>query len=245
MKVKIWTLHASLSDGDRTHTFGSETAAEARYAEYVTEMWSDWEEGEMPTDPHEAYGQMLETPTFNDFLNLETHEVDVPFPAFDPNIEAALCVWEWWQHEDRNELWEKVADGVGSPGMRMVAVQAGQIVLTVYDLMTARGLEFTYAYDFDFVPAVCEQLDWNKLVENNQYGDGSYRPDPAPLLDHMMRLNPNQFHDRWIDDAKAEAAKQWKYPALVDDHEDSIDRTETPAAWVKRIGEKHALTPAA
>lgn len=247
MKQTIWIVSYDESrNGVGSSPHGTLEAAEAEFKTMVTAAWEDWADGEvMPENAHAAYQWLLDNVgSFSDTYEIEQHEIDVPFPKFDVNIEAALCSWEWLLSKDQDELWASVADGIGSPGMRMVSVHAGQIVLSVYNLMEARGYEFTYAYDFDFVPAVLSQLDWPTLVDNNQYGDGSYRPDPAPMLDRMMKEHPEQFADRWIDDARREAKKQWGYEELVSDHEDSIDRTETPAEWVRRIGTKYDLIPA-
>ncbi|WP_454287209.1 hypothetical protein [Rhizobium arsenicireducens] len=246
MKIKTYIVTWSdpiNNSGISPH--GTKAAAEVEFREMVAAAWDRKDLSDpMPTDAHEAY-EILAQDLDNEYsYEIEEHEIDVPFPDFGPDIEAALCCWEWLLSPDRDQMWESVADGVGFPGMRMVSVHAGQIVLSVHDLMEARGLEFTYAYDFDFVPAVLEQLDWPTLVENNQYGDRTYRPDPAPMLDHMLKTMPDRFSDQWLDDAKREAKKQWAYEDLVSDHEDKIDRTETPAEWVKRIGEKYDLTPA-
>ena len=249
MKQKIWIVNFDDStNGAGSSPHGSLEAAEAEFREMITAAWDSYcenSEQTMPADPYDAYQWMQDNISiFSDHYEIEEHEIEVPFPDYNTDIEASLCVWEWLLSSERDELYESVADGIGSPGMRMVSVQAGQIVLSVHDLMEARGLEFTYSYDFDFVPAVLEQLDWPTLVENNQYGDRTYRPDPAPMLDHMLKTMPNHFSDRWLYDAKREARKQWNYEDLVSDHEDKIDRTETPAEWVKRIGEKYDLTPA-
>lgn len=242
MKQKIWIVSYDDFDGIGSTPFGTEVAANAEFNTMVSAMWERLHPGK--PEPDNAYDVMTEDLDCDFSYSVDEYDIDVPYPKFDVNIEAALCSWEWILEKADDPRIDPHFDGLGSPGMRMVSVQAGQIVLTVYDLMEARGLEFTFSYDFDFVPAVLDQLDWEKLTENNQYGDGTYRPDPAPLLEHMLKTMPDRFSDRWMTDATSEAKKQWSFPGMLDEFEDRIDRTETPAEWVKRIGEKYDLMPA-
>lgn len=251
MKITIWTLATHSRDmGLQTQTFGTETEAREAFKSEVDNTWDNWchhleDDVVKPEDPQEAYDLLNEEINdFYDYILLESEEMDVPFPNYGFEIEATLCVFEWLDAKERYEKMQAIWDGFGVGGMRMSSVQAGKIVLTVHDLMEAQGYEFTWAYDYDFVPAVLEQLDWETLVDNNQYGDQSYRPNPAPILAKMMADNPERFSDTWLETAKREAKKQWCYEELVTDHEDSIDRTEAPADWVRRIGEKYNLTPA-
>lgn len=157
-------------------------------------------------------------------------------------VEAALCAWEDMCERRDSALLRPHFEHLGSAAMRMVSQQAGYIAMQVYDLMETRGFEYIGAYDWEFVPAVLNRLNWTLLCEDNQYAGPPYEPDLDVILDDMM-ATMGDFSDSWLENAKREAKKQWKYEALVTDHEDKIDRTETPAAWVKRIGEKYDLTP--
>lgn len=177
-------------------------------------------------------------------VQFEGREIDVEFPFYGPEIEAALCCWEWMNHDDQYKTYQSLWEDYGSGGMRMTAVQAGQIVLTVYDLMEAQGYEFVGAYDFEFVPFVLAELDWPTLVDDNQYKKGGYRPDPAPILAKFMADHARDIHDVWIDKAKKAGTKLWGYTGLTDDHPELIDRTQDPEAWVKEMGEDLELTPA-
>jgi hypothetical protein len=251
MKITIWSVATDSRDmGLQTQTFGTEKEARAAFKAEVDSIWSTWsdhlhDEPDQPEDPQDAYDLLNEEiDDFSDYILLDSQEVDVPFPDYGHEIEAALCAWEWMNEKPQYEKYAELWDAFGSPGMRMASVQAGKIVLTVHDLMEAKGFDYTTAYDFQFVPGVLEQLDWNTLVDNNQYGDSSYRPDPEPILVKMMADHPEDFSDHWLETAKAEAKKQWAFPELVTEHEDSIDRTEKPADWVRRIGEKYGLSPA-
>jgi hypothetical protein len=242
MKIKIWTVNYDDFNGIGSSPHGTEAAARAEFDLMVRAMWERLHPDE--PQPDDAYKVMTEDLDADFAYSIDEQEIEVPFPSYSFEIEAALCVWEWMNLEANVAKFDNLWGDYGTGGMRMSAVQAGLIVNTVYALMEARGLEFTYAYDFDFVPAVLEQLDWPALVDNNQYGKGTLRPDPAPLLDKILADHPDKFHDLWLDTAKREAIKQWGYEDLVRDFEDRIDRTEKPAEWVERIGNKYDLTPA-
>jgi hypothetical protein len=158
--------------------------------------------------------------------------------TFDYNaVMTCMMVWEWIDQNDT--LVEEVRDDIGSYGMRDCAIRAGEIVDAVYALMESKQLYHDHSFDWEFVPAICEHLDWPALAQETQWQGERYEPDLEALL-----ANVKDVGDLWIDTAKAAAKKQWAYPELVDDHADSIDRAEPPADWVKRIGEKYDLTPA-
>lgn len=173
-------------------------------------------------------------------VEYEGREIDVPFPKYSCEIEGALCAWEWFL--DNTEKMDEYLDGIGYAGMRMVSVQAGQIADQIYKLMESRGFEYIGAYDWEFVPAVMERIDWPAIIADNQYGRDPYQPDLAAILDDMIE-KMTDFSDRWLEEAKREADKQWGYAALVDDCADVIDRTMKPSDWVKAMGEDLDLTP--
>lgn len=165
-------------------------------------------------------------------------------PGLSVLLEAALCAWEHILDNHKTALWKEWLEKIGYSAMRHCSMQAGEIALAVFELMESKGFEHHDAYDWEFVPDVLHLLDWDKLVEHNQYGGPAYEPDLETILATMMANRPDSFVDTWIEEARREAKKQWCYEDLVSDHDDKIDRTETPAEWVKRIGEKYDLTPA-
>lgn len=182
-------------------------------------------------------------------------------------VEGALCAYEWMLgvREDNiaiNDLW----DAIGSPGMRMVSIQAGDICDRAFKLMESMGYEFTDAYDFEFVPTICAMLDWAALCDDNQWDRGRYDPDihamvvtmiaadRAGCCDPMRRsfqkkdkaaLTPEQF----VAECRIEADRQWCYGDLVPDHPERVEEAmkagEDPAEFIEWLGEKYDLTPRA
>lgn len=182
-------------------------------------------------------------------------------------VEGALCVYEWMLGARENiNLIEGWWDTLGSPGMRMASIQAGDICDRAYKHMESIGYEFTDAYDFEFVPAVCGMIDWNALCNDNQYDRGRYDPDihamvvtmiaadRARCCDPMRRSfqrtdkaspTPEQFVARCC----AEAELQWGYAGLVSDHmervQEAMKADEDPAEFIEWLGQKYDLTPRA
>lgn len=97
-------------------------------------------------------------------------------------VEGALCVRDWMLENQDNPKLKEWQDGLGSPGMRMLAMQAGDICDRAFKHMESSGYEFVGAYDFEFVPDVCARLDWDALANDNQYDKGRYEPDIAALV---------------------------------------------------------------
>jgi hypothetical protein len=104
-------------------------------------------------------------------------------------VETALCVWEWLLEQggrqqngnDINMMIAELFDAYGSGGMRSSAVQAGVIVDKAF-AEYEKHLEFGECFDWEFVPMVCRALDWDHLLQNNQYGDGCWTPDIPALV---------------------------------------------------------------
>ncbi|MFB2553929.1 hypothetical protein [Ensifer soli] len=143
---------------------------------------------------------------------------------------------------------KQVWSDLGASAMRHCAMQAGEIVLAVWDRMLSRTIAFDGTYDWDFVPAVLNRLDWPRLTRHNQYGGAVYAPDPDAILADMMAQVPEQFEtpqQRWLAEERHAAGQIWAYPDLVEDHDERIDLDEPPAEWSRRIGDQYDLTPAA
>ena len=96
-------------------------------------------------------------------------------------VEAALCAWEWMLDERQGKLSDQF-EKLGSAAMRHCSQQAGDIALRVHEHMRAQGYEFIGSYDWEFVPAVLERLDWEALCADNQYNSGIYDPDIAEIF---------------------------------------------------------------
>jgi len=123
--------------------------------------------------------------------------MDGTFSAFD--TEASLCVWEWlidqWNDQskgngtDTSDINDTTIKGLfenhGWSAMRSVAMQAGKIVAELYDhCETHSGFEHLTetSLDWEFVPMICAEMDWEKLADDNQYGKATWAPDPKELI---------------------------------------------------------------
>lgn len=167
-------------------------------------------------------------------------------------LEASLCAWEHMNERRDDALYGPYFENMGSAAMRACAPQAGRIADAVYRKVEEEGYAFEGAFDFEFVPAVLDCLDWQALVEDNQFNGAPYRPKIFTLMLEVMRANPAAFTrlDRkaeWMTKAKAECVKQWQYPDLLSDHQESTDAAyeagQDPATFVRLLGEKYDLTP--
>lgn len=181
-------------------------------------------------------------------------------------VEGALCAWEWMcdqrneegkgGHEQLNEIW----DGVGAGGMRMCALQAGDICDRTFKHMESLGYEFMGAYDWEFVPELCSRLDWVALCNDNQWNQGRYDPDIDELLNvmitaEMATVEPGKrrFHkevmtpENYIALCRTEAERQWGYADLVSDHPERItaamEEGLSPTRITYELGKKYDLTP--
>lgn len=110
-------------------------------------------------------------------------------------VEGALCAWEWMLGNQGHPKLDEWHDRLGSPGMRMLAMQAGDICDRAFKHMESSGYEFVGAYDFEFVPDVCARLDWDALAKDNQYSDGLYEPDIPALVTTMITADKAQQTD--------------------------------------------------
>lgn len=170
-----------------------------------------------------------------------------PEPKFtDLQMEAALCAWEHLIEKRETSTFAHLFDALGSGGMRLAAIRAGNIALTVYEHMEARNISFSLAYDISFVPAVLDLLDWPKLIEHSLYAGQPYEPDHKAIFDQILEDMPADFHEEdpaadWTRRARAAAQRLWSYPDLISDHADAADRAradgESPEAFAKALGE--------
>lgn len=177
-------------------------------------------------------------------------------------IEGALCAWEFMIDEmnlpDGKVSvipdFKSICDNLGMASLRCISMQAGAISCDVYAHMESQGYEFTMPYDWEFVPAVVRRLDWQKLIDDNQFAGAPYVADVATILAEMIAATPGDFHKRdlqgeWINAARREAERQWCYAGLIEDHSDKCEAAfasgEKPADFVRLLGEDYGLTPAA
>lgn len=182
-------------------------------------------------------------------------------------VEGALCAWEWLlevRAKPTGEVGQIIDgwwDGLGSPGMRMCAMQAGDICDRAFKHMEAMGYEFAGAYDFEFVPDLCAMLDWNALCGDNQFNDGIYDPDIDALVvamiaaeksrqpDHKRRLfqSTTPTPEEYIAACRREAERQWGYGDLVSDHPERItaamEAGQSPTEITYELGVKYDLIP--
>ncbi len=176
-------------------------------------------------------------------------------------VEGALCVFEHIIENREQEPYKDLLEGLGWSAMRMVSIQAGDICDRAFKHMESLGYEFGGAYDWEFVPAVCDRLDWDALCNDNQYNRGHYdpdidnlvnvlitaemarEPDPGKRLFHKEEMTP----DDYIALCRTEADRQWGYADLVSDHPEQItaamEAGQTPTEITYELGKKYDLTP--
>lgn len=182
-------------------------------------------------------------------------------------VEGALCVYEWMMEmREDNRLIGEWWDGLGSPGMRMVSIQAGDICDRAFNHMDSMGYDFVAAYDFEFVPAICSMIDWDALCKDNQYDSGRYDPDINAMVITMIAADRARCCDpqrrsfqkkdkatptpeQFVAECRIEADKQWCYSDLVSDHPEHVEQAmkadEDPAEFIEWLGQKYDLTPRA
>jgi len=179
--------------------------------------------------------------------------------AFDfPLVEGALCAWEHMIEQRDSETFKELFEQYGSAAMRSCAMQAGAICDLVYKHMEAAGYEFHSAYDWEFVPAVCNLLDWPALIDDNQYSGPAYKPDirtlfaailDAPeIAEHFERSDVGREKDKrfsWMAEAKRYAAHIWCFEGLIDEHQERADAAfaagEDVYQFVQELGEAYDL----
>lgn len=178
-------------------------------------------------------------------------------------MEAALCAWEWMCENREHEQLKPHFESHGSAVMRHCSMQAGDIALRVHDHMTAQGFEFVDAFDWEFVPGVLLRLDWQSLIQDNQFAGLPYQPDPHAIFCAMFaedrarytEATHRAFHktkvssEWWVQEARAAAEAQWCYADLISDHVDAAkiawEKGEDPISFSRELGEELDLTPAA
>lgn len=166
-------------------------------------------------------------------------------------MEGALCAWEHLTDNRDNPKYGDLFDKLGTAAMRHCAMQAGMIASHVYEEMKAASYGFDEPYDWEFVPAVCERLDWQALTEYNQFNGKLYMPDLEAILADMMAkmdgFHPTGAKAAWRNRAEDECDEQWGYRELLDDHPEltkkAMDAGEDPEDFVRWLGEKYDLTP--
>lgn len=102
-------------------------------------------------------------------------------------VETTCCVNEWLLNCKDDNVVDRMFGYYGAFGMRACAMQAAIIVNAVLDAYEKHA-EYDEAFDWEFVPMVCRQLDWEKLCDNNQYGDGKWRPDIEQMAATLLAI---------------------------------------------------------
>jgi len=122
-------------------------------------------------------------------------------------VEGALCAWEWMIHNADRAPLKGWFETIGSSGMRMVSMQVGDICNRVYKHMEANGYEFEHAYDWMFVPGVIGYVDWDLLIDDNQYNGAPYDPDIHAIFtamvaaDKALRAPGDRYFNRVVTEA--------------------------------------------
>lgn len=159
------------------------------------------------------------------------------------DVDAAICAYEWLnsQLEKGNQAINTLWQNNGSCAMRQLAMAAGRISERLWKKTKGR---YEDCFDFEFVPDVMSRLNLDALMDEIQYSR-AYEPDEKAILSVIMA----EYAAReWKSLARMEASKQWGYSDLISDHEDAAEAAraagETPADFVKALGEKYDLMPA-
>jgi hypothetical protein len=190
-------------------------------------------------------------------------------------MEAALCVWEClneWTLGTEDEVesmrvncddenshtairleWIEMREDCGSGEMRSQSIVLGKWCLEIYNILTKHDPDFFsyWSYDWEVIPAMLTHAVCKDGKASMYRGDYVYTggeliaaESAAPFVAlHFLLL-------RFKDDCRSEAKKQWAYEDLVTDDDgvrmqQAFAMGEKPADFVKWLGEKYDLTPAA
>jgi hypothetical protein len=188
-------------------------------------------------------------------------------------MEAALCVWEClneWTLGTEEEIeamrincddenshdairleWIEMRDQCGSGEMRSQSIVLGKWCLEIYDLLTKHDPDFFdyWSYDWEVIPAMLVHAVCKDGKASMYRGDYVYTGGELIDAASAAQLVALEFAwRRFKDECRREANKQWCYEDLISDHEDRVYQAftmgETPAEFVKWLGEKYDLTPA-
>jgi hypothetical protein len=193
----------------------------------------------------------------------------------DLQVEAALCVWETlneWTLGTEDEVdamrvncddehshtairleWIEMREQTGSGEMRSQSKVLGQWCLEIYDILTKRDEDFFsyWSYDWEVIPAMLVHAVCKDGKASMYRGDYVYTGGELIDPNSAAQLVAQEFIWRQFEnDCKGEARKQWAYEDLVTDDcgermRQAFEMGETPPAFVKWLGEKFDLTPAA
>ena len=102
--------------------------------------------------------------------------------SFD-QIDAAMCSWEAMlllreEIPALDEQWK----WLGSTIMRHKAIEVGDIVLQLWDMMDDIDRNCFDPFDFEFVPAVVRQIDWSQT-----YGTEVFDNSLKVALEMMLK----------------------------------------------------------
>jgi hypothetical protein len=173
-------------------------------------------------------------------------------------VETALCVWEellaisnGGQEDPFSTRIHEMFDNYGTGCMRSCAIQAGVIVEETFTLLEQQGYDFNLPFDWEFVPFIVRQLDWDELMTDNQYGGAAYEPAIAELAGKALEAFKDDFiycdrQQAWLDYAANVANRLYAYPGLITEDVDTAIAAyksgESPKEYVERLGEKFNLT---
>lgn len=107
------------------------------------------------------------------------------------DVEAAMCIWEWLFDDNKNETIAKLFETYGTGGMRSATIQISSTVEAAWQITQERELPAGIgedSFDWEFVPAVCRVLDWDKLVGNNQHGDAMWSPPVEDIIAALIAV---------------------------------------------------------
>jgi hypothetical protein len=165
-------------------------------------------------------------------------------------MEAGLCVWEclieWTLGDDaekHHEEWVDLRQGIGSVELRHQSIVLGKWCLKIYDICTKHDRDFFAgaAYDWEVIPMIlgyARDSDGAPVIYEHAL------PDPnkiAPLVAYEFLL------DDYRVGCRLQSSKQWGYPEFYEDHPERVEQAftsnETPADFIKWLGDKYDLIP--
>lgn len=104
---------------------------------------------------------------------------------------SALCIFEWLiaKHEQKDELIHRLFSNYGWGGMRSVVLDAAVIAERTWQHACGADDEPEHfeTYDWEFIPAFCLVLDWDRMTYTNQYHPLTpYEPNVEELWATMV-----------------------------------------------------------
>lgn len=107
-------------------------------------------------------------------------------------IETAMVAHEWigdrLREQNSNDYVyltiSDISNNYGSSALRSIAMQAGVIIEKCWNHQHIDDPNYFdgESWDWEFVPWICRNLEWDKIAKDNQYGNATWEPDIAVFM---------------------------------------------------------------